>query len=65
MKTGKFPFLANSKASIIGRTEGFVKVVAEEKHGELLGVHIIGASGQRNPGRAGGRTCNWKPQWTT
>jgi len=42
VKTGKFPFMANSKASIIGRTEGFVKVVAEEKHGEVLGVHAIG-----------------------
>jgi dihydrolipoamide dehydrogenase len=42
VKTGKFPFMANSKASIIGRTEGFVKVVAEEKHGEILGVHAIG-----------------------
>jgi dihydrolipoamide dehydrogenase len=42
VKVGKFPFLANSKASILGRTEGFVKVVAEEKHGELLGVHAIG-----------------------
>ena len=42
VKTGKFPFLANSKASIIGHTEGFVKVVAEEKHGEILGVHAIG-----------------------
>ena len=43
VKTGKFPFLANSKASIIGRSEGFVKVVAEEKHGQILGVHAIGA----------------------
>ena len=42
VKTGKFPFMANSKASIIGRTEGFVKVVAEETHGEVLGVHAIG-----------------------
>jgi dihydrolipoamide dehydrogenase len=42
VKTGKFPFLANSKASILGRTEGFIKVVAEEKHGEILGVHAIG-----------------------
>lgn len=42
VKTGKFPFLANSKASIIGRTEGFVKVVAEEKYGQVLGVHAIG-----------------------
>jgi dihydrolipoamide dehydrogenase len=42
VKTGKFPFLANSKASILGRHEGFVKVVADEKYGEILGVHIIG-----------------------
>jgi dihydrolipoamide dehydrogenase len=42
VKTGKFPFAANSKASILGRPEGFVKVVAEEKNGEVLGVHIIG-----------------------
>ncbi len=42
VKVGKFPFLANSKASILGRTEGFVKVVCEEPHGEILGVHAIG-----------------------
>jgi dihydrolipoamide dehydrogenase len=42
VKVGKFPFAANSKASIIGRHEGFVKVVAEEKYGEILGVHMIG-----------------------
>jgi dihydrolipoamide dehydrogenase len=42
VKTGKFPFLANSKASILGHHEGFIKVVADEKYGELLGVHIIG-----------------------
>ncbi len=42
VKVGKFPFLANSKASILGRHDGFVKVVADEKYGEILGVHIIG-----------------------
>ena len=42
VKTGKFPFAANAKASILGRHEGFVKVVAEEKYGEVLGVHAIG-----------------------
>lgn len=42
VKTGRFPFLANSKASILGQHEGFVKVVAEEKYGEVLGVHVIG-----------------------
>jgi dihydrolipoamide dehydrogenase len=42
VKVGKFPFSANSKATILGAHEGFVKVVADEKFGEILGVHIIG-----------------------
>jgi dihydrolipoamide dehydrogenase len=42
VKVGKFPFLANSKASIVGAHGGFIKLVAEEKYGEVLGVHIIG-----------------------
>ena len=44
VKVGKFPFAANSKAAILGRGEGFVKIVSEEHHGEILGVHIIGPS---------------------
>jgi dihydrolipoamide dehydrogenase len=42
VKVGKFPFSANSKASIVNSHEGFVKVVADAKYGEVLGVHIIG-----------------------
>ncbi len=42
VKVGKFPFLANSKATILGKHEGFVKIIADEKYGEILGVHIIG-----------------------
>ena len=42
VKVGKFPFTGNSKASIVGLHDGFVKVVADEKYGEILGVHIIG-----------------------
>lgn len=42
VKVGKFPFAGNSKASILGQHGGFVKVVADEKYGEILGVHIIG-----------------------
>jgi dihydrolipoamide dehydrogenase len=41
--TGKFPFTALAKASILGRGEGFVKVVRETTHDQLLGVHAIGA----------------------
>jgi dihydrolipoamide dehydrogenase len=39
---GKFPFAANSKATILGSHGGFVKVVSDAKYGEILGVHIIG-----------------------
>ena len=42
IKTGKFPFVGNSKASILGHHEGFIKVIADEKYGEILGVHAIG-----------------------
>ena len=42
VKTGRFPFLANSKASILNHHDGFIKVVADESTGEVLGVHIIG-----------------------
>jgi dihydrolipoamide dehydrogenase len=39
---GKFPFTANGKAVALGETEGFVKVIADKKTGEILGVHILG-----------------------
>src|SRR5262249_34965693 len=39
---GKFPFSAIGKARIINETSGFVKIVAEKKYDEILGVHIVG-----------------------
>jgi dihydrolipoamide dehydrogenase len=42
VKVGKFPFSASGKARILGETDGFVKIVAEKKYDEVLGVHIIG-----------------------
>ena len=42
VRIGKFPFGANSKASILGMHDGFVKIVSDGKFGEILGVHIIG-----------------------
>ena len=42
VKVGKFPFVGNSKATILDAHDGFVKVVADAKYGEILGVHIIG-----------------------
>ena len=44
VKIGKFPFTANSKASIVGKHEGFIKVVTDAKYEQILGVHIIGPS---------------------
>ncbi len=43
VRCGRFPFSANSMATIIGETRGMVKIVAEQKTGIILGVHIIGA----------------------
>jgi len=42
IKVGKFPFAGNSKATIVDSHDGFVKIVADAKFGEVLGVHIIG-----------------------
>ena len=42
-KVGKFPFTANGRAKVNRTTEGFVKVLADEKTDRVLGVHIIGA----------------------
>ena len=41
---GKFPFSAIGKARILNQASGFVKIVAEKKYDEILGVHIIGPS---------------------
>jgi dihydrolipoamide dehydrogenase len=41
-KITRFPFSANGKAMVCGETEGLVKIIFEDKLGELLGVHIIG-----------------------
>lgn len=40
---GRFPFAANGKAYGAGTPEGFVKVIVDDKYGEILGAHIIGA----------------------
>ncbi len=42
IKVGRFPFSANGKALAMGEPQGFVKIVADSKYGEVLGVHIIG-----------------------
>lgn len=42
IKTGQFPFKANSRARCIAKEDGFVKIVAEEKTDRVIGVHILG-----------------------
>jgi dihydrolipoamide dehydrogenase len=42
VKVAKFPFMANGKAHGIGDTTGFVKLISDATHGELLGAHLIG-----------------------
>ncbi|HBX79937.1 MAG: dihydrolipoyl dehydrogenase [Propionibacteriaceae bacterium] len=42
VKVAKFPFMANGKAHGLGDATGFVKVIADAKHNELLGAHMIG-----------------------
>ena len=43
VKVGRFPFMGNGKAIALGEPEGMVKTVFDEKTGELLGAHMIGA----------------------
>ena len=42
IKVGKFPFIANGKALGLGEREGFVKIIADAKYGEILGAHLVG-----------------------
>jgi dihydrolipoamide dehydrogenase len=42
IRIGKFPFTANSRASIVSQPDGFIKIVSDADYGEILGVHIIG-----------------------
>ncbi|WP_433498300.1 dihydrolipoyl dehydrogenase [Sphaerimonospora sp. CA-214678] len=42
VKVAKFPFSANGKAHGLGDTTGFVKILSDAEHGELLGAHLIG-----------------------
>lgn len=43
IKVGRFPYMANGKAVAAGESEGLIKVIFDDKTGELLGAHLIGA----------------------
>jgi dihydrolipoamide dehydrogenase len=42
VNVGQFPFIANGKALGLGERDGFVKIVADAKYGEILGAHLVG-----------------------
>jgi dihydrolipoamide dehydrogenase len=42
-RVGKFPFAASGRALAVADSEGFVKIIFDKKHGEILGAHIIGS----------------------
>ena len=42
LKVGKFFFRSSGKAMAVGNTFGFVKLIFDDKYGELIGAHIIG-----------------------
>jgi dihydrolipoamide dehydrogenase len=42
LRVGKFPFLASGKAIAAAHTAGFAKILAEPKHGEIVGAHVVG-----------------------
>ena len=42
LKIGKFPFSASGKAAAAGAKDGFIKLIFDDKYGELLGAHFIG-----------------------
>ncbi len=43
IKVGRFPFIGNGKAIALGEPEGMIKTIFDEKTGELLGAHMVGA----------------------
>ena len=43
IRVGRFPFMANGRSQGAGQPEGFVKVVIDNRYGEILGAHIVGA----------------------
>ncbi len=42
LNVGQFPFQANGKALGLGERDGFIKIIADKKYGEILGAHMIG-----------------------
>lgn len=63
VRKGVFPMIGNAKSLISGETRGMVKIVADEKYGEILGVHIVGARATDLISEASSPSGS-KPPWT-
>jgi dihydrolipoamide dehydrogenase len=53
LKVGKYPLTAHGRALTAGHNEGFVKIIADARYGEILGVHMIGYNVSELIGEAG------------
>ena len=53
VRVGRFPLAANGKSVLSGDAEGMIKIVSEERYGEILGVHIVGGPATDMIGEAG------------
>jgi len=53
IKVGRFPYAASGKAMTLGERSGFVKIIAESKYNEILGIHVIGPSATELAAEAG------------
>jgi dihydrolipoamide dehydrogenase len=52
VSVGRFPFLANPRATILGERIGMVKIIGDKRNDEILGVHIVGADATELIGEA-------------
>jgi dihydrolipoamide dehydrogenase len=52
VNVGRFPFLANARATILGERIGMVKIIGDKRNDEILGVHIVGADATELIGEA-------------
>ena len=62
VKTASFPFSANGKARGMAEGVGFVKIVADAEHNELLGAHLIGPRSRSSCPRSPSPRCGTSPR---
>jgi len=53
VRVGRFPLMANGKSVVTGDTNGMVKIVSDDRYGEILGIHVVGGPAIDMIGEAG------------